>query len=68
MEILTVGVLVFLAFPAGVTKLGITKFEAKIGQENKASISMFRKLHFKEVTACFVLRQLFPMKQHFFFE
>ncbi|XP_019349781.1 alpha/beta-tubulin-N-acetyltransferase 9 isoform X1 [Alligator mississippiensis] len=33
----------------GVTKLGITKFEAKIGQENKASISMFRKLHFKEV-------------------
>ncbi|XP_032640981.1 alpha/beta-tubulin-N-acetyltransferase 9 isoform X1 [Chelonoidis abingdonii] len=33
----------------GVTKLGITKFEAKVGQENEASISMFKKLHFKEV-------------------
>ncbi|KAF2980480.1 hypothetical protein EK904_006054 [Melospiza melodia maxima] len=33
----------------GVRKLGITKFEAKIGQENEASICMFRKLHFKEV-------------------
>lgn len=34
---------------AGVRKLGITKFEAKIGQENEASICMFKKLHFKEV-------------------
>lgn len=33
----------------GVTDLGITKFEAKIGQENEASICMFKKLHFKEV-------------------
>ncbi|XP_043353516.1 N-acetyltransferase 9 isoform X3 [Dermochelys coriacea] len=33
----------------GVTKLGITKFEAKVGQENEASICMFKKLNFKEV-------------------
>ncbi|XP_027605434.1 N-acetyltransferase 9 [Pipra filicauda] len=33
----------------GVRILGITKFEAKIGQENEASICMFKKLHFKEV-------------------
>lgn len=33
----------------GVTKLGLTKFEAKIGQENEPSIRMFQKLHFKQV-------------------
>lgn len=38
-----------LISPAGVKNLGITKFEAKIGQENEASICMFKKLHFKEV-------------------
>ncbi|KAM4674118.1 alpha/beta-tubulin-N-acetyltransferase 9 isoform 2-T2 [Amazona ochrocephala] len=32
----------------GVRNLGITAFEAKIGQENKVSICMFKKLHFKE--------------------
>ncbi|XP_052052878.1 alpha/beta-tubulin-N-acetyltransferase 9 isoform X2 [Apodemus sylvaticus] len=32
----------------GVTKLGLTKFEAKIGQENEPSIRMFQKLHFKQ--------------------
>lgn len=35
----------------GVTKLGLTKFEAKIGQENEPSIRMFQKLHFKQVRA-----------------
>lgn len=44
-----VEVTLYLISPAGVRKLGITKFEAKIGQENKASICMFKKLHFKEV-------------------
>lgn len=34
----------------GVTKLGLTKFEAKIGQENEPSIRMFQKLHFKQVS------------------
>lgn len=33
----------------GVTKLGLTKFEAKIGQRNEPSIRMFQKLHFKQV-------------------
>lgn len=32
-------------------KLGLTKFEAKIGQENEPSIRMFQKLHFKQVRA-----------------
>lgn len=40
---------VFLVSFVGVTELGITKFEAKIGQENEASICMFKKLNFKEV-------------------
>ena len=45
-------VIEMLLFPtcfAGVRNLGITKFEAKISQENEASICMFKKLHFKEV-------------------
>lgn len=40
----------------GVTKLGLTKFEAKIGQENEPSIRMFQKLHFKQVRASLVGR------------
>ncbi|NWX84558.1 NAT9 acetyltransferase, partial [Nothoprocta pentlandii] len=42
----------------GVRNLGITKFEAKIGQENEASISMFKKLHFKEVAVNSVFREV----------
>eukprot|EP00075_Anas_platyrhynchos_P038031 XP_027327284.1 N-acetyltransferase 9-like [Anas platyrhynchos] len=42
----------------GVTDLGITKFEAKIGQENEASICMFKKLHFKEVAVNSVFREV----------
>ncbi|KAM8796976.1 alpha/beta-tubulin-N-acetyltransferase 9 [Eudromia elegans] len=42
----------------GVKNLGITKFEAKIGQENEASISMFQKLHFKEVAVNSVFREV----------
>lgn len=38
------------------TKLGLTKFEAKIGQENEPSIRMFQKLHFQEVKASLVGR------------
>ncbi|XP_053147066.1 alpha/beta-tubulin-N-acetyltransferase 9 isoform X2 [Hemicordylus capensis] len=33
----------------GMTQLGLATFEAKIGLENKTSIGMFKKLHFKEV-------------------
>ncbi|XP_025135252.3 N-acetyltransferase 9 isoform X5 [Bubalus bubalis] len=32
----------------GVTRLGLTKFEAKIGQGNEPSIRMFQKLHFEQ--------------------
>ncbi|NXE87623.1 NAT9 acetyltransferase, partial [Menura novaehollandiae] len=42
----------------GVRNLGITKFEAKIGQENKASICMFKKLHFKEVAVNSVFQEV----------
>ncbi|XP_054249806.1 alpha/beta-tubulin-N-acetyltransferase 9 isoform X3 [Indicator indicator] len=42
----------------GVRNLGITKFEAKIGQENEASICMFKKLHFKEVAANSVFQEV----------
>lgn len=41
----------------GVRNLGITTFEAKIGQENEASICMFKKLHFKEVRAPLLPRE-----------
>ncbi|XP_077044426.1 alpha/beta-tubulin-N-acetyltransferase 9 isoform X1 [Agelaius phoeniceus] len=43
---------------AGVRKLGITKFEAKIGQENEASIYMFKKLHFKEVAVNSIFQEV----------
>lgn len=39
----------FLPPRGGVTKLGLTKFEAKIGQGNEPSIRMFQKLHFEQV-------------------
>ncbi|KAK4811813.1 hypothetical protein QYF61_010315 [Mycteria americana] len=42
----------------GVTHLGITKFEAKIGQENEASICMFKKLHFKEVAVNSIFQEV----------
>ncbi|NXD67164.1 NAT9 acetyltransferase, partial [Eolophus roseicapillus] len=42
----------------GVRNLGITTFEAKIGQENKASICMFKKLHFKELAVNSVFQEV----------
>ncbi|NXC29046.1 NAT9 acetyltransferase, partial [Campylorhamphus procurvoides] len=42
----------------GVRSLGITKFEAKIGQENEASICMFKKLHFEEVAVNSVFQEV----------
>lgn len=42
----------------GVTKLGLTKFEAKIGQENEPSIRMFQKLHFKQVAMSNVFQEV----------
>uniref|UniRef100_A0A8C9JXE7 Alpha/beta-tubulin-N-acetyltransferase 9 n=1 Tax=Panthera tigris altaica TaxID=74533 RepID=A0A8C9JXE7_PANTA len=42
----------------GVTKLGLTKFEAKIGQGNEPSIRMFRKLHFEQVAVSSVFQEV----------
>ncbi|XP_040845653.1 N-acetyltransferase 9 isoform X1 [Ochotona curzoniae] len=42
----------------GVTKLGLTKFEAKIGQGNEPSLRMFRKLHFKQVAVSSVFQEV----------
>uniref|UniRef100_A0A2K6NM15 Alpha/beta-tubulin-N-acetyltransferase 9 n=1 Tax=Rhinopithecus roxellana TaxID=61622 RepID=A0A2K6NM15_RHIRO len=42
----------------GVTTLGLTKFEAKIGQGNEPSIRMFQKLHFEQVAASSVFQEV----------
>ncbi|EHB10803.1 N-acetyltransferase 9 [Heterocephalus glaber] len=42
----------------GVTKLGLTKFEAKIGQGNEPSIRMFQKLHFEQVAVSSVFQEM----------
>ncbi|XP_012893147.1 PREDICTED: N-acetyltransferase 9 isoform X3 [Dipodomys ordii] len=43
---------------AGVTKLGLTTFEAKIGQGNEPSIRMFQKLHFEQVAVSSVFQEV----------
>ncbi|XP_018093982.1 N-acetyltransferase 9 [Xenopus laevis] len=42
----------------GITVLGITIFEAKIGQENLASIRLFKKLHFQEASVSEVFQEV----------
>ncbi|KAM4844009.1 alpha/beta-tubulin-N-acetyltransferase 9 isoform 2-T2 [Thomomys bottae] len=42
----------------GVTKLGLTTFEAKIGQGNEPSIRMFQKLHFEQVSVSSVFQEV----------
>lgn len=42
----------------GVTKLGIQKFEAKIGMDNKVSIAMFKKFHFHELSVSEVFKEV----------
>uniref|UniRef100_A0A8C6UAH8 Alpha/beta-tubulin-N-acetyltransferase 9 n=1 Tax=Neogobius melanostomus TaxID=47308 RepID=A0A8C6UAH8_9GOBI len=42
----------------GITKLGIQKFQVKIGLDNHISISMFKKLHFTEVSTCSVFKEV----------
>lgn len=42
----------------GVTKLGVKKFEVKIGLDNQVSIAMFKKLHFQEVSVCNVFKDM----------
>lgn len=42
----------------GITKLGIQKFQVKVGLENQISINMFKKLQFKEVSTCAVFKEV----------
>ncbi|XP_071319167.1 alpha/beta-tubulin-N-acetyltransferase 9 [Trachinotus anak] len=42
----------------GVAKLGVRKFQAKIGLDNEISIGMFKKLHFQEVSVCKVFKEV----------
>ncbi|XP_007886684.1 N-acetyltransferase 9 [Callorhinchus milii] len=42
----------------GIIKLGITKFQAKIGLENKISIGMFRRFHFEEISISDVFQEM----------
>ncbi|XP_056153348.1 N-acetyltransferase 9 [Lampris incognitus] len=42
----------------GLTKLGIEKFEAKIGLDNQVSIAMFKKLNFQELSLCKVFKEV----------
>uniref|UniRef100_A0A5F9CXR6 Alpha/beta-tubulin-N-acetyltransferase 9 n=1 Tax=Oryctolagus cuniculus TaxID=9986 RepID=A0A5F9CXR6_RABIT len=52
----TEAVLAMLSY--GVTKLGLTKFEAKIGQGNEPSLKLFRKLHFEPVAVSSVFQEV----------
>lgn len=42
----------------GITKLGVKRFQAKIGLDNQVSISMFKKLWFQEVSVCNVFKEV----------
>ncbi|KAG8564988.1 hypothetical protein GDO81_012654, partial [Engystomops pustulosus] len=42
----------------GATKLGISTFQAKIGQENLTSVRLFNRLHFKEVSYSSVFEEM----------
>ncbi|XP_066521561.1 N-acetyltransferase 9 [Hoplias malabaricus] len=42
----------------GINKLGIRKFEVKIGLENKISIAMFKKFHFHELSISEVFHEV----------
>ncbi|XP_022070443.1 N-acetyltransferase 9 [Acanthochromis polyacanthus] len=42
----------------GMSKLGIGKFQAKIGLDNQVSIAMFKKLLFQEVSVCKVFKEV----------
>ncbi|XP_060883493.1 N-acetyltransferase 9 isoform X2 [Labrus mixtus] len=42
----------------GVTKLGLKKYQVKIGLGNEISIAMFKRLHFQEVSVCKVFKEV----------
>ncbi|XP_075702617.1 alpha/beta-tubulin-N-acetyltransferase 9 isoform X2 [Rhinoderma darwinii] len=42
----------------GATTLGISTFQAKIGQENLTSVHLFNRLHFKEVSCSSIFQEV----------
>ncbi|KAL6475555.1 hypothetical protein SRHO_G00156430 [Serrasalmus rhombeus] len=42
----------------GINKLGVKKFEVKIGLENKVSIAMFKKIHFHVLSSSEVFQEI----------
>ncbi|XP_036428281.1 N-acetyltransferase 9 [Colossoma macropomum] len=42
----------------GINKLGVKKFEVKIGLENKVSIAMFKKIHFHVLSSSEVFKEV----------
>lgn len=46
----------FMAY--GVSVLGVTKFSAKIGEENESSLQLFQKLGYKEVNRSAVFKEV----------
>ncbi|XP_004709214.1 N-acetyltransferase 9 isoform X3 [Echinops telfairi] len=52
----TEAVLMMMAY--GVSKLGLTRFEAKIGQGNEASLRLFQKLHFAQVAVSDIFQEV----------
>lgn len=51
-------------FPPAVTRLGIKRFQAKIGLDNQISIDMFKKLLFQEVIRAYIPCVRFLMPQN----
>ena len=47
---------IFMAY--GITQLGVIKFRAKIGQSNEASLSLFKKLGYQEVSRSEVFKEV----------
>eukprot|EP00775_Hariotina_reticulata_P012646 gene12646-12774_t len=52
----TEALMLFMAY--GISHLGITKFRAKIGESNIASVALFQKLGYKEVSRSSVFREV----------
>lgn len=48
----------YMMMSYGMSKLGIQKFEAKIGLDNTVSIAMFKKFHFQELSVCKVFKEV----------
>jgi L-amino acid N-acyltransferase YncA len=52
----TEALMLFMAY--GISRLGITRFRAKIGEVNSASLALFQKLGYKEVSRSSVFKEV----------